>query len=253
MRVELIWTIIPLLLALGLFGWGAVVYFHIQVPPSDALEINVVGKQWMWKIQHQEGVREINALHIPVGRPIKLTLAPEDVIHSFFIPAFRIKQDVVPGRFTTEWFQPTTVGRYHLFCAEYCGANHSRMTGIVFVMEPQAYQSWLEQGSIGDTLAQAGAKLFRELGCSGCHVGQGAVRAPRLEGLYQRMVPLQDGQFVRADDKYLRDSIVLPNSQITAGYEALMPTFQGRVTEGELFELIAYLKSLAGQAPEEAP
>src|ERR1043165_1702558 len=204
----------------------------------------------MWKVKHQEGNREINELHIPVGRPVKLTLGSEDVIHSFFIPAFRVKQDVVPGRFSTEWFRPTRPGEYHLFCAEYCGMDHSKMVGTVYVMAPAAYQVWLNQSATGDTLAQSGAALFRTLGCSGCHVGSSAIRSPRLEGLYGRLVPLQNGQIVRADDKYIRDSILLPASQITAGYQPLMPTFQGRITEEELFQLIAYVKSIANKQPE---
>jgi len=249
MRVEVTWTVIPLLLAMGIFVWGAHAYYDLEVPPADAVEINVVAKQWMWKVQHQEGNREINELHLPVGQAVKLTLASEDVIHSFFIPAFRVKQDVVPGRFVTEWFRPTRVGQYHLFCSQYCGTDHSRMTGTVYVMTPAEYQDWLARGSLGNTLAQSGGRLFRTLGCSGCHEGNGPVRAPRLEGLYGKLVPLQGKQIVRADDKYLRDSILLPASQITAGYEPLMPTFQGHITEEELFQLIAYIKSLANQSP----
>lgn len=250
-KIEVTWTVLPLLLSMGIFAWGARVYFNMEVPPENALEINVVGKQWMWKIQHQEGNREINELHVPAGRPVKLTLASEDVIHDFFIPAFRIKQDVVPGRFTTEWFKPTRVGQYHLFCAQYCGTDHSRMIGTVYVMNPADYEEWLTKGGAHNTLAQSGALLFRELGCSGCHMGNSVVHAPRLEGLYGKLVPLQDGRFLRADDKYLRDCILQPATQVVAGYPPLMPTFQGRVSEGELFELIAYIKNLASQQPEE--
>jgi cytochrome c oxidase subunit 2 len=249
MPIEITWTVIPLVLSMGMFAWGAHVYYDLEVPPADALEINVVGKQWMWKVQHQSGHREINELHIPVGRTVKLTLASQDVIHDFFVPAFRVKQDVVPGRFVTAWFRPTRMGRYHLFCSQYCGTDHSKMTGTIYVMRPEDYQDWLSRGGAGDTLAQSGARLFRTLGCSGCHEGNGAVRAPRLEGLYGKLVPLQDKQIVRADDKYIRDSILLPASQIVAGYEPLMPTFQGHISEEELFQLIAYIKSLANQTP----
>jgi len=252
MRIEVTWTVIPLVLAMGLFAWGAKAYFEMEVPPANALDIDVVGKQWMWKIQHQEGNREINELHIPLGRTVKLTMASEDVIHSFYIPAFRVKQDVVPGRFVTEWFQPTKVGAYHLFCAEYCGADHSKMIGTIYVMPLADYQAWLNRGSGQDTLAQSGARLFRELGCSGCHIGPGTVRAPPLEGLYGKLVPLQTREIVRADDKYIRDSILLPNSQIAAGYQPLMPTFQGHISEEELFQLIAYIKSIANKEPEVA-
>lgn len=252
-KIEVTWTVLPFLLSMGIFAWGARVYFNIEVPPQNVLEINVVGKQWMWKIQHQEGNREIDELHLPIGRSVKLTLASEDVIHDFFIPAFRIKQDVVPGRFTTEWFTPTRVGQYHLFCAQYCGTDHSRMIGTVYVMNPADYEDWLNKGGVHNTLAQSGATLFRELGCSGCHMGNSAVHAPRLEGLYGKQVPIQDGRFLIADDKYLRDCILEPATQVVAGYPPLMPTFKGRVTEGELFELIAYIKSLAYQQPEEQP
>ena len=253
LKIEITWTVIPFLISIGLFAWGAQAYLRMEIPPSDTLEINVIAKQWMWKIQHQEGNREINELHIPVGRPVKLTLASEDVIHSFYVPAFRIKQDVVPGRFTTEWFQPSRVGDYHLFCAEFCGTDHSRMIGTIHVMPRPQYAQWLRSGSVGGTLAQAGEKLARELGCTGCHAGNGTVRAPRLEGLYGKPVPLQDRTVVVADDKYLRDSILLPALQVVAGYEPVMPTFQGHIGEEELVKLIAYIKSLANQQPREVP
>jgi cytochrome c oxidase subunit II len=252
-KIEVTWTIIPTILAMGLFAWGADVYFYEEVPPGNALQINVIGKQWMWKIQHQEGEREINALHIPVNRAVKLTLASEDVIHSFFVPAFRVKQDVVPGRFTTEWFKATRVGTYEFYCSEYCGAGHSKMRGKVYVMTPSDYENWLAQNRPQNTLAQSGEKLFRQLGCSGCHVNSSAVHAPPLEGLYEHLVPLSDGTFVRADDKYLRDSILLPKSQIVAGYQPLMPTYEGRINEDELLQVLAYIKSIGNKAPEKKP
>jgi cytochrome c oxidase subunit 2 len=252
MKVEVTWTVLPTIIAMGMFAWGADVYFFEEVPPADALQINVIGKQWMWKIQHQEGNREINELHLPVGRAVKLTMASDDVIHSFFVPAFRVKQDVVPGRFVTEWFQPTRVGAYHFYCSEYCGADHAEMQGTVYVMPPADYQAWLARGRPRDTLAQTGEKLFRELGCSGCHVNSQAVHAPPLDGLYGRMVPLSDKTFVRADDQYVRDSILLPNSQIVAGYQPMMPSYQGRVTEDELLELIAYIRSIGDERPEKS-
>lgn len=253
MKIEIVWTVIPLFLAMGIFAWGAWVYFDMQVAPANALEINIVGRQWMWKAQHQEGNREINELHVPVGRPVKLTLASEDVIHSFFIPAFRVKQDVVPGRFVTQWFQAARVGQYHLFCAEYCGSEHSKMIGTVHVLSAADYEEWLTVGLAQKTLAETGAHLFRTLGCSGCHEGSQTVRSPRLEGLYGKLVPLQNGDFVRADDKYIRDSILLPQSQLAAGYEPLMPTFQGRLTEEEVFQLVAYVKSLSNKQPLAIP
>lgn len=248
-KIEITWTVIPTLISLGLFAWGAKVYFDEEVPPPNALQINVVAKQWMWKIQHQEGNREINALHIPVNRPVKLTMGSEDVIHSFYVPAFRTKQDVVPGRFTTEWFQPDRVGVYNFYCSEYCGAGHADMRGKIYVMKPADYEKWLKRTQPKDTLAQAGEKLFHEYGCSGCHVNSTAVHAPPLEGVYGHMVPLSDGSFVRADDKYIRDSILLPKSQVVAGYKPVMPTYKGRLTEDELFQVLAYIKSIGDQTP----
>src|SRR5262245_45810937 len=224
--IEVIWIIIPFLLMMGVFSWGSHVFFQQQRVPPGAMEINVVGKQWMWKVQHPEGNREINELHVPVGRNVRLTIASQDVIHSFYVPAFRTKMDVVPGRYTTEWFQAKKIGTYHLFCAEYCGTKHSAMVGRVVVMEPTEYENWLSSGRPASTMAQEGERLFRELGCSGCHVGSSVIRAPPLEGLYGKPVPLQTGQIVQANEGYIRDSILLPNNQITAGYQPLMPTYQ---------------------------
>ena len=254
LKIEITWTLIPLFISMGLFVWGADIYYNLSVIPSNALELNVVGKQWMWKIQHPEGKREIDELHVPAGRPVKLILASQDVIHSFYLPAFRIKQDAVPGRFTAEWFKAARPGTYHLFCAEYCGTSHSKMIGRVVVMTPADYETWLHTGSGQEPLALSGARLFRELGCSGCHSGaHPAVRAPPLEGLYGRPVPLQNGGIVIADEKYLRDSILLPQQQIAAGYPPLMPSFRGHVSEEQLFELIAYIKSIGNQSPPEVP
>jgi cytochrome c oxidase subunit 2 len=251
MRVEVTWTLIPTFIAMCLFAWGADVYFYEEVPPANTLGVNVIGKQWMWKIQHQEGNPEINELHIPVNRDIKLTLASEDVIHSFFVPAFRIKQDVVPGRFTTEWFKATRLGDYRFYCSEYCGADHAKMQGMVYVMTPPDYEAWLGQGAPRDTLAQSGEKLFREMGCSGCHVNSTAVHAPPLEGLYGKPVALSDGTFAYADDKFIRDHILLPSLQVPAGYQPVMPPFQGHVTEEQLLELIAYIKSIGNKSPSQ--
>jgi cytochrome c oxidase subunit 2 len=250
-KIEVTWTLASFFLAMGMFAWGARVFFDMEVPPKDALEINVVGKQWMWKIQHQEGNHEINELHLPVGRSVKLTLASQDVIHSFYIPAFRIKQDVVPGRFTTEWFHPTRTGDFHIFCAQLCGTSHAKMIGTVHVMAPPEYEAWLHSGAVSNTLAQSGAALFRQLGCSGCHMGNSIVHAPRLEGLFGSLVPLANGRVVTADDKYISDCILLPETQYVGGYPAVMPSFRGRITQEELFQLIAYIKSLANQQPEE--
>lgn len=249
MKIEITWTSVTFLLMMGLFAWGANVYWSIETPPPDAMDINVIGKQWMWKIQHQEGNREINEIHVPVDRAVKLTLASEDVIHSFFVPAFRVKQDVVPGRFLTEWFKPTRIGAYRFYCSEYCGADHSEMRGMIYVMSPVKYSEWLGQGGTRDTLAKSGEHLFRELGCSGCHVNSPTVHAPPLEGLYGKPVPLSDGTFARADDQYIRDYILHPNVQPLAGYPPVMPTFEGRVSEEQLLELVAYIKSLGKESP----
>jgi cytochrome c oxidase subunit 2 len=242
--LELTWTIIPALLFTGLFGWGATVYRDQQIIPKTDLELYVTGKQWMWKVQHPNGRREIDEMHLPLGKTVKATLASEDVIHSFFVPAFRIKQDVVPGRLTTEWFQPTRAGTYHIFCAEYCGKDHSRMRGKIVVMDPAEYDRWLASGTPSPSLAQAGEQLFRTLGCSGCHQGSSIVRAPPLNGLFGRATPLQSGQVILADEAYIRDSILLPARDVAAGYQPVMPSYRGQITEEQIFQLIAYIKSL---------
>jgi cytochrome c oxidase subunit 2 len=252
-RIEITWTIIPTLITLGLFAGGAKVYFIEEVPPAKFTEVNVVGKQWMWKIEHPEGNAEINELHVPVNQAVKLILGSEDVIHSFYIPAFRLKQDVVPGRFSTEWFQPTRTGTYRFYCSEYCGLDHAKMEGLVYVMPAEEYQQWLARERPRTSLAQAGERLYRALGCSGCHDGQTSVHAPPLEGLYGALVPLSDGTTVTADDKYLRESILHPASRVIAGYQPVMPTYQGQLREEELMQLIAYIKSLAKAAPPNLP
>ncbi|MDB6017096.1 MAG: cytochrome c oxidase, subunit [Pedosphaera sp.] len=250
-KIEVTWTVIPLLIVFGFYTWAADIFFDQERPPAEAMDITVIGKQWMWKIQHPEGNREINELHVPTGRAVRLIMTSQDVIHSFFLPAFRVKQDVLPGRYVTEWFQPTKVGTYHLFCAEYCGTSHSGMVGHVIVMEPADYEEWLRVGKPAETMAQSGERLFRELGCSGCHMGNSQIRAPRLEGLFGKPVPLADGQIVMADEKYIRDSILLPQSQIAAGYAPVMPTFAGHISEEELLQLLLYIKSLGLKQPEE--
>jgi cytochrome c oxidase subunit II len=249
-KIEMTWTVIPLFIVIGFYCWGSSVYFDIQRPPAKAMEINVIGKQWMWKLQHAEGNREINQLHVPVGETVRLTLTSQDVIHDFAVPAFRVKQDVLPGRYVVEWFKATREGTYHIFCNEYCGVSHSGMVGEVIVMSPAAYQDWLASGQAEETLVQSGERLFRDLGCSGCHMGNSQIRAPRLEGVFGKPVPLQGGQFAVADEKYIRDSILLPQSQVVYGYAPLMPTYAGHVTEEELFQLIAYIKGLGNKQPE---
>ena len=252
--MEVIWIGVPLLLGLVMFAWGARLFFKIYQPPGDALEIAVVGKQWMWHLQHPEGRAEINELHMPVGRPIKLTMISHDVIHSFYVPAFRVKQDVLPGRYTTMWFEPSKVGRYHLFCAEYCGTNHSTMRGSVTVMEPADFQSWLSLGGVGPSMAEEGERLFVQHHCAGCHRGSQTVHAPRLEGVFGRPVPILEGRevrFVTADATYIRDSILLPKAQIVAGYEPVMPSYKDLISEQDLLKIIAYIKSIGpeGRSP----
>lgn len=249
--IEITWTAIPLFIFLGLFFWAAEVFFGMSRPPGDAAEIYVVGKQWMWKVQHPDGRREINELHIPVGRPVKLIMSSQDVIHDFFVPAFRNKQDVVPGRYTTEWFKPTRPGKYHIFCAQYCGTDHSHMIGWVYVMEPAEHARWLAGQPASDSLVAQGERAFRNRGCSGCHAPNSTIRAPLLDGIYGKRVPLSDSTLVTADEQYLRDSILQPNKQIAAGYQPIMPTFQGQISEEELNAIIAYLKSLGEK--EELP
>jgi cytochrome c oxidase subunit II len=202
----------------------------------------------MWKIQHLQGKREINELHVPLGRTVKLLMASQDVIHSFFLPAFRVKQDVIPGRYTTQWFRPTKTGTYPIYCAEFCGTQHSSMIGKVTVMEPQEFDQWLQTGE-AVPLAQSGARLFRSLGCSGCHTPGGVIRAPLLNNLYGKPVALENGRVVRADDRYIRDSILLPQTEVTAGYQPLMPSFQGQVSEEQVLELVTYIKSLGSTNP----
>jgi cytochrome c oxidase subunit 2 len=249
-RWEVGWTVASMLIFVGLAMWGADLYLHLYNPPPDALQIFVVGKQWMWKAQHPGGQREINELHVPVDQDVRLVLASQDVIHSFFVPALRIKQDVVPGRYETMWFRADKVGRYHLFCAEYCGTDHAHMGGWIVVMNRRDFADWLQaQGGQG-TLAAQGAQLFRRYGCSGCHETGGTVRAPQLEGLFGSPVPLSDGSVVIADERYVRDSILDPKAQVAAGYAPVMPTFAGQISEDDLAKLVAYIQSIGPQAHE---
>lgn len=251
--LEAFWISIPVVLAAVMFGWGVHVFHALYEPPADAAEIYVVAKQWMWYIQHPEGRAETNALHVPLGRPVKLTMTSQDVIHSFFIPAFRVKQDVLPGGYSTSlWFKPTRVGEYHLFCAEYCGTYHSHMIGKVHVMEPADYEKWLAEAGAGPSMATLGKDLFTKHHCAGCHGDNATVRAPRLEGVYGNRVPIQTGtgdnaqvHFVTADDRYIRDSILMPKSEVVAGYEPLMPSYKDQISEPDLLKIIAYIKSIA--------
>ena len=240
--LELGWIFTPLVIFMGIFVWAALVYAGFYAPAPGAMTVFVVGKQWMWRVEHANGRREIDELHLPLGQPVRLLLSTEDAIHSFFVPAFRIKQDAVPGRYTSIRFTPTREGEYRLHCAEYCGTDHARMGGRVIVMTPAAFTRWLEQGPTQPSLAARGSELFRRMGCSGCHAANSTVHAPDLGGIFGRTIHLQDGRTLVADEAYLRDSILLPKKDVVAGYEPVMPSFQGQLDEGELGALIAFLK-----------
>ncbi len=247
--LEWFWTIAPIGFFAVMFLWGAEVYISAYRPPDDAATVYVVGKQWMWKCQHPEGQREIDTLHVPLGRPTRLLMTSEDVIHSLFIPDFRIHMDLLPERYTSVWFQPTRIGTYRLFCSQYCGTQHAGMVGTIVVMRPDDYQRWLNLSAEG-SMALQGRKVFLKYRCVSCHSGDGIARCPSLEDLYGRPVALSNGRVVPADDEYIRESIVYPSAKIVAGYENIMPTYKGQISEEEIFQLIAYLQTLGkGETP----
>jgi cytochrome c oxidase subunit II len=245
--MELMWSVIPTIIAMVMFGWGASVYYHLRRPPDEAMHIYAVGKQWMWKFQHLEGQREINELHVPTGRPIKVTVTSEDVLHSLYFPAFRTKIDAIPGRYMELWFEATKPGTYHIFCAEYCGTNHSGMIGSVVVMEPAAYQSWLAGGGEG-SLADRGGSLFQQMACNTCHLESGQGRGPSLQNIWGKPVELSDGSTVVVDEAYVRESILNSQAKVVRGFQPLMPTFQGLISEEGLVSLIEYVRSLSPSA-----
>ena len=250
LMLELAWTFVPFIIAMVIFFWGAKVYFVMASPPRETLNIYVVGKQWMWKVQHTTGQREINQLHVPIGRTVKLIMTSEDVIHNFSIPAMRVKADVIPGRFVEIWFEPSRPGTYQIFCAEYCGTQHSGMIGQVVVMDAAAYQSWLSGGTGEDSLATTGERLFADLACNTCHRPDSRGRGPVLQNVFGHPVQLHDGTIVTADENYLRESILTPAAKLTAGYQPVMPAFQGLVSEEQLLALIEYVKSLSTPHPD---
>lgn len=253
-QLELLWSGIPLVILLGLFGWGTAVYVQLMRPPADVMDFYVVGKQWMWKIQHPTGQREINTLHIPINKAVRLTQTSEDVIHSFFIPAFRTKKDVVPGRYTQQWFEATKLGTYHIFCAEYCGTKHSQMVGTVTVMTQDDYQNWLAGVVAGESPEETGKKLFEGMRCVSCHpvsdktttIDGAPARGPLLAGIYGKEVALKDGGKVTVDDSYIRESIMRPLAKVVAGFEPVMPTYEGQLSEEQIIQLASYIKSLKG-------
>jgi cytochrome c oxidase subunit 2 len=242
--LEATWTIIPLAIFLVTFVWGALLYFRIYNPPTNAMNIYVVGKQWMWKAEHPGGQHEINALHIPTGRPVQLTMISQDVFHSFSIPAFRVKREVIPGRYSTVWFNATEPGTYHLFCTQYCGTNHSAMIGQIVAMSPADYKKWTEESTSGTSLAQNGERLYSSLGCNSCHNGSASARGPSLAGVYGSKLQLTNGSQVLVNDAYLRDAILNPSQNITAGYAPIMPTYQGQISEEGLIDLVEFIKNL---------
>jgi cytochrome c oxidase subunit 2 len=242
-KIEFSWSFIPFLMAMGIFTWSAVVYYNYASAPADALEIYVIGKQWMWHAQHPSGKTEINSLHVPVNQPVKLIMTSQDVIHDFYIPEFRVKQDVLPGRYTTLWFEATKTGEYHLFCAEYCGTEHAKMGGSVFVMDELEYQRWLI-GAAGQSMAEAGKALFEQRGCISCHSEQPGSIGPHVAGLFGATIELADGRTALADEAYLRESIVEPQAKVVAGYPPIMPTYDGIISEEGILQLVAYIKSL---------
>ncbi len=241
--LEIAWMVIPFIFFMSVFFWGAKIYFQDAKAPAGAIEIQCVGRQWMWKFWHPDGQREINQLHIPLNRPIKVRMISEDVIHSFFVPEFRVHMDVLPRRYTTIWFQPTKVGTYHLFCSQYCGTEHAKMIGTVTVMDPAEYEKWLTGGAQG-SLALRGQTLFNKLACHACHSGTSQARGPYLTNLYDKPIQLATGEVVTADDNYLRESILKPNARIAAGYQPIMPAYEGQLSEEELIQLITYIKFL---------
>ncbi len=242
--LEATWTIIPLALFLVVFVWGALLYFRIYTPPANSMNIYIVGKQWMWKAEHPGGQHEINALHVPTGRAVQLTMISQDVFHSFSIPDFRVKREVIPGRYSTVWFEATAPGTYHIFCTQYCGTNHSQMIGEVTVLTPEDYQKWTQGSTSGMSLAQNGERLFASMGCNACHSGSAAARGPNLSGVFGSKLQLTNGSEVLVNEAYLRDAILNPSQHVTAGYAPIMPTYQGQVSEDGLIDLVEYIKGL---------
>ena len=242
--LEATWTIIPLALFLICFVWGAVLYFRIYNPPANSMNIYIVGKQWMWKAEHPGGQHEINSLHVPIGRPVQLTMISQDVFHSFSIPDFRVKREVVPGRYTTVWFNATVPGTYHLFCTQYCGTQHSGMIGDIVALTPEDYEKWTQQSTSGMSLAQNGERLFASMGCNACHNGTAAARGPSLAGVYGSHLTLSNGSQVLVNEAYLRDAILNPSQHVTAGYAPIMPTYQGQISEDGLIYLVEYIRNL---------
>jgi cytochrome c oxidase subunit II len=252
-EVEIGWTVATLFSFLFFFWWAASDQLTALAPPKSALEIHVVAQQWMWRFQHPSGAREIDELHVPSETDVRLAMTSQDVIHDLYLPALRVKQDILPDRYTYLWFKPNKTGVFHFTCAEFCGTDHSVMAGRLVIMSPGDYARWTAAQPQGDDLAHQGAALFHSLGCSGCHAPSATVHAPDLHGLYGHAVQLADGRSVTADEAYLRDCILLPGKNRVAGYPPIMPNFTGSVTEGQVIELVAYLKALTIEQPGGSP
>lgn len=247
MMLEITWTVIPSLILIGLFVWSTWIYADYLNEPEHGIEIDVVGKQWMWKVQHSNGMREVNDLHVPIDTPVKLTITSQDVLHDYYVPAFRVKQDAVPGRFTSLWFEPNKLGEYHIFCAEYCGTEHSYMKGTVTVMSQEDYALWLEGGPKKSPV-EAGEFLFTQMGCITCHSGREDARGPKLDGTFGQEVTFVGGDTLVRDEDYLRESIVASGKRIVEGYTPLMPAFANQLTDEDVLNLVAYIKSLDGES-----
>ena len=251
--IEVIWTVVPSILLMVFFAWGYIEFVHMKTPPQDATEVNVTARQWMWEFEYYDGKKTINELYVQKDRPVRMVMQSEDVIHSFFVPAFRVKQDVLPGRYTQLWFTPTKAGDFDLFCAEYCGTGHSQMRATVHVLSPEAFSRWMNKGKGGTEEAQAaelspqerGKKVYQEKGCSACHSVDGSpIVGPTFKGLFGHKVELESGETITADENYIRHSILEPQAQIVKGYQPVMPSFKGKLTDKEITGVIEYIKSL---------
>ena len=250
--LELTWMIIPFALTLIFFAWGARLFDTHRHAPANAMTIQAIGRQWMWKFQHPGGQAEINNLHVPVGEPVLINMISQDVIHSLYIPALRIQMETLPGRYTQIWFKADKSGSFHILCAEFCGTDHSKMAGILTIMPPADYEAWLARSGSSKDLAAAGGRLFSTYGCSGCHDSGATVRAPSLAGLYDRPVPMQAGGSIVASASYIHDKIFNPDDHLIAGYRQVMPSFKGLIPEEDMTRLVAYIQHL-GNGGEQAP
>jgi len=247
-KLEIAWTVIPLILVMIVFAWGFNAYMRLNIVPKDALEIKVTGQKWFWSFDYPEGASSVNELVVPVDRPVKLLLSSKDVIHSFYVPDFRIKMDVLPNRYTITWFQAKNVGTYNLFCAEYCGRGHSEMIGTVKVVNEREFADWIEAGSgsgEGVSPLELGAQLYKSKACYTCHTTDGGPKVgPSFKGIFGHETELESGGKVKVDENYIRESILEPRAKVVKGFQPVMPTYQGLLKDKQIDALIAYIKSL---------